>query len=857
MIFENAAVGIMRTDLNGYVLEVNRKICDMLGYAQDELIGKRFMDLVHPADRAHGAMREELLRRAPVSITNERRFLRKDGIILWGRRNMSLVFDADGKPDYVLGIVEDITEAKRGQQRQAIQHAVTLLLADAQSIADVMPRIIQVVCERLGYAYGARRELDARANHILCCESWCIADPAVEAFSERAKAYLNIPENPGKLTRKMWETGTPVWIEDFAPLNPFGHLKAALHAGLQSAFAVPIMVGGAFYGGMEFFAHDKCPRDEWVLEVAQTLGTQIGQFIGRKQAEATLYESEARFRALTELSSDGYWEQDENLRVIAVSNGLIRDTGVGSDYFLGKRRWEVPSVGVTEAQWAAHKATLEAHLPFRDFEFGRIREDGSIRYINSSGEPRFDDTGKFTGYRGVSRNITKRKLTEEALRKALDELAHQASYDTLTGLPNRNLLMDRLRQMMSAHRDVRSFALGFLDLDNFKNVNDSLGHSAGDLVLWQVADRLQLTLRKGDTVARVGGDEFVLVFTDQEHKDIIFRAMQRILRTLGEPLNVENRELNITCSAGISIYPQDGQDVETLLKNADTAMYRAKDHGRNNFQFFTPEMNRLVSERLALEHSLHRALDRDELMLLYQPKVDIRSGVIVGAEALLRWQHPDRGLILPARFIPIAEETGLIMGIGEWVLRTACEQNRLWQKAGLPAIVMSVNVSARQFKQGNFAQTVERILSDTQLAPGQLELELTESVVMHDPEAAIATLRALNAIGTRLSVDDFGTGYSSLSYLHRLPVDILKIDQSFVHNIGLTGKPDDGTLAKTIIALGHNLHLTVIAEGVETSAQLKFLKAHLCDEVQGFYFSRPVPAEEFARLLQLKSCAPE
>ena len=857
MMFEDAAVGIVRVDLNGYLLEVNQKICNMLGYARDELTGKRLKDFVHPGDHAHGALREELIRRAPASITRETRFLRKDGTILWTRRNMSVVLDAAGKPEFILCVVEDIGESKRIQRRQAIEHAVTLLLANAQSVAEVMPRIIQVLCENLGYAYGARRELNPNANHIRCCESWCIADPTVEAFRERSIMHIDTPERPGKLIRKMWKTGTPAWIEDMAMNTPLGRIADAHRTGLHSAFAFPILVGGSFYGGMEFFARDTRPRDEWVLEIAHTVGTQIGQFIGRKQAEATLAESEARYRALTALSTDGYWEQDEELRSISVSHDLIKTTGRPSEYYLGKKRWEPPSVGVSDAQWEEHKATLAARLPFRDFEFGRICADGSVRYLSSSGEPVFDAAGKFTGYRGVSRNITQRRVAEDALRKALEELAHQASYDTLTGLPNRNLLMDRLQQTLSTHRELRSVAVAFIDLDNFKNINDSFGHSAGDLVLRQVADRLQATLREGDTVARLGGDEFVLVFTDHANEDIIFRAMQRIIRKIGEPLTIEGRELNITFSAGISIYPQDGQDVETLLKNADTAMYRAKEHGRNNFQFYTPEMNRLVSERLELEHSLRRALDRNELMLYYQPKVNIKSGAIVGAEALLRWRHPELGLISPTRFIPIAEETVLIMGIGEWVLRTACKQNRHWQESGLPPIVMSVNVSARQLKQEDFAQTVERILSQSRLAPEHLELELTESVVMHDPETAIAALKALNSIGTRLSVDDFGTGYSSLSYLHRLPVDTLKIDQSFVHNIGLSGQPDDGTLAKAIIALGHSLRLTVIAEGVETSAQLKFLETHRCDEVQGFYFSWPVPAEAFVGLLQQKAYALE
>lgn len=623
----------------------------------------------------------------------------------------------------------------------------------------------------------------------------------------------------------------------------FGELKHALHEWTQRA--APPSVS---------------PPDETAFRglhesaLSRKVEDKIAQLAA---ANRRLRESEARFRALTELSADWYWEQDENLRITALSPGITKSTGKPSEHFLGKKRWESDNVGVSEAEWAAHKATLEARRPFYDFEYGRKDADGRIRYLSVSGEPVFEETGKFTGYRGITKDITQRKVADNALRNALVDLARQANYDALTGLPNRNLLLDRMQQALSAQRYLRSIAVAYIDLDHFKNVNDSLGHSAGDLLLRQVAERLQSTLRDGDTVARVGGDEFVLVLMGLVNDEIIFRAMQRVVKKIGEPLTIDGRELNITFSAGISIYPQDGQDVDTLLKNADTAMYRAKDHGRNNFQFFTSEMNRLVSERLALEHSLRRAVERNELMLYYQPKVDIKTGIIVGAEALLRWQHPDWGLVFPARFIPVAEETGPIMEIGEWVLRTACNQNRLWQNAGLSPIIMSVNLSARQLRQKDFAKTVGRILFESGLEPGQLELELTESMVMHDPEVAIATLRALKSIGTRLSVDDFGTGYSSLSYLHQLPVDTLKIDQSFVHKIGLSDNPDDGILARTIISLGHSLHLTVIAEGVETSAQLKFLKAHLCDEVQGYYFSRPVPAEEFARLLQLKVYTPE
>jgi len=459
---------------------------------------------------------------------------------------------------------------------------------------------------------------------------------------------------------------------------------------------------------------------------------------------------------------------------------------------------------------------------------------------------------------GAQDYLVKGKLDRELLVRAMhysierkryqEQLEHQANYDALTGLPNRNLLHDRLKQAVFAQRQHRSIAVVFIDLDHFKFINDSLGHSAGDRLLRQMADRLREAVRDGDTVSRLGGDEFILVLNDQPTEDIVFRGMQRIIAKVSEPVVLEGQELTVTCSAGISLYPQDGPDVDTLLKNADAAMYRAKDHGRNNFQFYTAEMNKLVNERLSLEANLRRAVERDELVLHYQPKHDLRTGAIVGVEALLRWSHPEWGLVYPDRFVPLAEETGLIGPIGEWVLRTACAQNRAWQDAGLPPVVMSVNLSPRQFRQDALFKTVARILAETGLQPEFLEMEITESMVMHNMEASIAILKGMRELGVQLSVDDFGTGYSSLAYLKTLPIGILKIDRSFVHDIN--GRADgDGLLARAIISLGHSLKLKVIAEGVETESQLEFLKSHECDEAQGYYFSKPVPPDECARLL--------
>ena len=472
-----------------------------------------------------------------------------------------------------------------------------------------------------------------------------------------------------------------------------------------------------------------------------------------------------------------------------------------------------------------------------------------------------DDSLALSAVKGGAQDyLVKNRLDRELLLRSMHysierkryqvQLERQANYDALTGLPNRNLLHDRLRQAVQSQRTPRNIAVVFMDLDHFKFVNDSLGHSVGDKLLKAMGERLRAVLREGDTVGRVGGDEFVLILNDQSNEEVIFRAMQRITAKVAEPLTIDGKELYVTASAGISLYPQDGRDVDTLLKNADAAMYRAKEHGRSNFQFYTSEMNERVNDRLALEHALRRALDRKEFTLHYQQKVDLRSGEIIGAEALVRWLHPEWGLVRPARFIPIAEETGLIVQLGEWVIHETCRQARAWLAAGLKPGIVSLNLSARQFRAEGLVRTVSRILQETALDPASLEMELTESMVMHNVESAIATLQGLKSLGVGLSVDDFGTGYSSLSYLKNLPIDVLKIDRSFVRDIGTGSEAEDGILAAAIISLAHALHLQVIAEGVETDAQLHFLKRHGCDQVQGFLYGEPVPAGEFAELLE-------
>ncbi len=430
--------------------------------------------------------------------------------------------------------------------------------------------------------------------------------------------------------------------------------------------------------------------------------------------------------------------------------------------------------------------------------------------------------------------------------KAVQQLAY---YDLLTGLPNRLLLQDRLGHALAkAGRDRALLAVLFLDLDRFKLINDTLGHPAGDRLLKTVGGRLNNCVRKSDTVARLGGDEFVIILPTVTHTEDVTRIAEKVLQSLSLPVMLEEKEVFTSTSIGIAMFPADGENVETLVKNADLAMYQAKEKGRGIYQFFSPDMNVRAMHRLTMETALRRALERNELRLFFQEQIDLVTGRITGIEALLRWQHPELGLLEPAEFLYLAEETGQIIGIGEWVLHNACSSNRDWQHAGIAPVRIAVNLSARQLSRYNLAEQVARVLDDTGLPPSWLELELTENTLMSHPDESLAVLKELKALGVSLVIDNFGTGFSSLNYLKKVPVDRLKIDRSFVKDL-VTG-PADTMVVKTIIAMAHNLGLKVIAEGVEDRIQRDFLHEHGCDAIQGFLASRPVPESKLLALMQ-------
>jgi len=471
-----------------------------------------------------------------------------------------------------------------------------------------------------------------------------------------------------------------------------------------------------------------------------------------------------------------------------------------------------------------------------------IQRDGSEISIEDSVAPIHDRQGQAAGVVIVFRDVS-------STQTMAVQLAHTAHHDFLTGLPNRKLLNDRVSQaILLASRSMKKVAVLFLDLDGFKHINDSLGHSIGDRVLQSVAKRLVDSVRDSDTVSRQGGDEFIVLLSEVESLDSAATTVKRLLQVGTEPHAIDEHDLHVSACIGVSIYPDDGLDVETLIKNADTAMYQAKENGRQSYQFFKPAMNVRAVERQSIEGSLRRALERQEFAVHYQPKINLHTGQISGAEALLRWTHPTRGTVPPAQFIPVAEDCGLILPIGNWVLREACKQARTWMDTGLPLGAMGVNISAVEFRNEGFLEGVFIILKETGLDPKFLELELTESVLMKRPELTASILQALRAEDVRVAVDDFGTGYSSLSYLQKFSIDALKIDQSFVRRI--TTAPDETTIVTAVISMARSLKLRVVAEGVETVKELEFLQAHQCDEAQGYYFSRPVPPEQFAHLLE-------
>ena len=615
-----------------------------------------------------------------------------------------------------------------------------------------------------------------------------------------------------------------------------------IHAALQS--------GDAFE--VEYRIRRADGRLVWVLErgvgVRDARGQQVWiegyiQDISERMAvDDMMREAVRRYESLFENATEGIFQTTPDGHYLSANPALAHIYGHTTPDELITHLHDIEhQLYVQPERRTEFVRLMQVQGTVRNFESRVYRRDGSIIWISENARAVKDSQGAVQFYEGTVVDITERREHEAALE-------YQAHHDSLTGLPNRTLLRDRIDQAIAhAWRHGYQVAVVFVDLDHFKLINDSLGHHVGDRLLLEVAARLKACVRGNDTVARQGGDEFVLVLTEQHDEDEMLNVVSRLLDAVSQPWSNNGQEYGLSCSIGISCYPRDGEDPDALLRSADAAMYQAKASGRNTYHCYTPELNQAISERLELETSLRHALDREEFRVYYQPRIDVASGRVVGAEALIRWDCPGKGIVPPDSFISIAEETGLIIPIGQWILHEACRQNSAWRRAGLPPIAVSVNLSPIQFRHTGLVDAVAEALAEAGLDPKSLELEVTESFVMHDAERINVAMQSLKSLGVDIAVDDFGTGYSSLSYLKRFPVDRLKIDKSFVRDID--SDPDDAAIVRAIITLGHALNLRVVAEGVETAAHLDYLKLHGCDEVQGYYFSRPVPAMEMEALL--------
>ena len=703
--------------LDGRYLGVNRAWEAFFNVPRDAIIGKT-VHALYPhapavAERLHE--RDLALWRDPGTQVYETAIALPDG-----RQRDALYYKAtftgpDGTVAGLIGTIIDVTEARQAARRQAMEHAVTQVLATADSVTEALVQTIRTMCEAFGWACGAFWSADGET--LRRAAVWHIDAPEVAAFvaTQGSSQERELPpRKSGGLLRRAWRDNTPIWIPDVATEPDFQRGSAAAGAGLHCAFAFPVAARGDRLGVMEFFGRSIKQPDPELLAVTRSLGSQIGQFMVRKDAE-------------------------ERLRFVA-------------------------------------------------------------------------------------------------------------THDALTTLPNRVMFGQRLEHALAqAQRHGRRLAVLFLDLDRFKVINDTLGHELGDALLREVARRLRQTLRTSDTVARLGGDEFVVLLEEVPEPLFVATVAHKIIAAVAEGHVLAGREYHVTASVGASTFPDDAADAPTLLKNADIAMYRAKEQGRNTFQFYSSQLNVHSMQRLNLESGLRRAVEREEFVLHYQPQVDVRTGRITGAEALLRWLHPELGLLPPGRFISIAEETGLIVPIGDWALRAACATQRAWTDKGLAPLRIAVNLSARHFMRGDLVRDVSAALAATGCDPSRLELEITETSVMEDPERVVALLHRIRELGVTVAIDDFGTGHSSLAYLKRFPVDNLKIDRSFIADV--PGDKNNVAITQAVIAMGHSLGMRVIAEGVETRAQHNFLLAQQCDEYQGYYFSKPLAEADFTALL--------
>jgi diguanylate cyclase (GGDEF)-like protein/PAS domain S-box-containing protein len=806
-IIETMQDGYLEMDLLGKYTFSNDVICEHLGYPREELIGAT-ADKFQDEENYKKTLRDfaEIYKTGKPVKSLEVECTRKDGTRGIYELSSSLMRDAGGKAIGFRSISRDITERKQMEEkiRQSEERYRTIIeqMEDGYFEIDlrgVFTFVNNAECRNIGYS---REEIIGKDSHLFGDEN---------TYKTMTKFFTDI-----------YKTGKSVYAYDIELIKKDGtkaynEISAAL---IRNAQGEP--------SGFRGIARD-------VTE--------------RKLLEEKIRQSEERYRTIIEEMEEWYFETDLTGNITFFNDIFANVLGYSQKKLTGLNFRDFIKKEESESVYRLFNQVFKTGKSTKNFPYAFVRPDGTVTSAEFSIFPKWDKEAKIVGFRGVGHDITERKRAEEKIQ-------YMATHDALTGLPNRLMFSQLLNHaIQSAKRYQRQFAIFFIDLDRFKTINDSLGHAAGDQLLQEIALRFKQSLRAVDVVGRLGGDEFVILIEEISDSSQIATVAHKILTAAIKPMVLLGEECRVTASIGISMYPKDAEDEQALMQNADIAMYLAKEEGKNNYQFYSEDIQSKSIERLSIETNLRFALERNELSLHYQAKVDFKTNAITGVEALLRWQNPYLGSVTPTQFIPVAEESWLIIPIGRWVIRTACAQNVAWQRDGLPPVCMAVNLSPRQLMDEFLIEDIKNALNDSGMAPNLLELEITESMVMHNPTRMIAVLAKIKNLGVRLAIDDFGTGYSSLGQLKHFPIDTLKVDRSFIRNIPQDA--EDKAITEAIIAMGKTLSLTVVAEGVETIEQLNFLKDHSCDEMQGFYFSKPIAPDQFAELLRKHVPSPQ
>ncbi|MDO8931028.1 MAG: EAL domain-containing protein, partial [Rhodocyclaceae bacterium] len=836
-VAEASADWIWEVDAAGRYTYVSEGVKRMLGYAPDEVVGKTPFDFMAPAEaRRIGELFGSIAAQKTSFSELENTVLDKNGMPHITLTSGMPILDAAGELVGYRGIDRDISTRRAAENRvKRLTNLYAALSACNQAIVRCTSQdeLFRDICRDVTQFGGMKMAwialLDATSRQVAVAASHGAGLEYLDDIHISADA--DDPYGRGPIGTAIRE-GRPVLNLDFLndPLSAPWHERAAKF-GFCSMASLPLRCDGRIVGAFNLYADEANAIDDDARRLLEEMATDISYALAGFERDAAVKLAAEVF----EQGKEGIMITDTHGRIVRVNRAFSEISGYGEAEALGQGA-NLLSSGRHDREFYREMWQAIDTTGHWQGEIWNRRKDGHVYPEWMAISRVLDGNGQPSHYVGIFSDITQHKEVETRIRR----LAH---FDALTGLPNRVLLNDRARHAISmAQRSHEQLAVLFVDLDHFKNINDTLGHRIGDELLIEVGKRMKIVVREEDTISRQGGDEFIVVLPGTDAGGAAHVA-RKLIEAIAVAFKVEQYELVVTPSLGIAMYPSDGEDFETLSKCADTAMYRAKQEGRNTFRFFTPEMQEHSARNLQLEGALRHALERNELQLHYQPQVALQDGRIVGAEALLRWRNPELGAVSPAEFIPVAEDSGLILSIGEWVLRTAARQMKAWLDDGMAPMIMAVNLSAVQFRHAHLPERVEEILAEEGLAPRHLELELTEGVAMDDPFAAIAVMDDLHARGIRMSIDDFGTGYSSLSYLKRFQVYKLKIDQSFVRDI--TVDPEDKAIVCAVISLADSLGLRTIAEGVETEEQLAFLREHGCHEVQGYYYSRPLPPAEF------------